>query len=126
MQIAHEQDIEELQLPGRSMRWFFSPKQQNAQNLSVCTIRVPVGETVRPAHSHPNGEEVIYIIKGRGRVMVDREIDAVEQGTAVLFPPGSIHMLKNTGTEDMKVICFFSPSSDVTTYETFNDISFPE
>ena len=40
------------------------------------------GETVRPAHSHPNGEEVIYIVRGNGRVMVEGEDRAEVQGLA--------------------------------------------
>ena len=62
----HEDDAEELGLPGRRMRWLVSKDAVNAKNCSTCVIRVSPGEKVTPAHSHPNGEEVIYIIKGRG------------------------------------------------------------
>ena len=55
----------------------------------MCVIRVEPGETVRPAHSHPNGEEVIYVVKGSGRVMVEGEVAPVQAGSAVLFPQGA-------------------------------------
>jgi quercetin dioxygenase-like cupin family protein len=123
--LVHETDVEELDLPGRHMRWLVTRERLNARHLSVCVIRVEPGQTVKPAHAHPNGEETIYIIRGTGRVWIDGAMDAVKEGTAVLFPQGSVHMLQNTGNEEMKVICFFAPPSDLSTYKFFNEIEFP-
>lgn len=123
--LVQQSDVEELDLPGRFLRWLVTPERLNARHLSVCSIRVPPGQTVRPAHSHPNGEEVIHIIRGSGRVMVDGAVDAVREGTTVLFPQGSVHMLQNTGSEEMRVICFFAPPSDLSTYKFFEDVDFP-
>ena len=123
--IVHENDVPELDLPGRHLRWVITSENVKAKCSSACIIRVPPGETVKPAHSHPNGEEVIHIICGTGRVYIDGNIEAVREGSTVLFPQGAIHMLQNTGKEEMKVICFFAPPSDLTSYKFFNDIEFP-
>jgi quercetin dioxygenase-like cupin family protein len=123
--LIHESDVPEVELPGRFLRWLVAPERLSARHLSVCVIRVPAGQTVRPAHSHPNGEEVIHIIRGSGRVVVDGEVDAVREGTTVLFPQGSVHMLQNTGSEEMKAICFYAPPSDLSTYRFFEDVEFP-
>jgi quercetin dioxygenase-like cupin family protein len=125
VRLVHENDVPEVALPGRQMRWLVNRDRLHAEHLSVCTIRVAPGEKVKPAHSHPNGEEAIYIIRGSGRVIVDGEVDAVSAGSMVLFPQGSVHMLQNTGGEEMKVICFFAPASDVSTYRFFEDVDFP-
>jgi uncharacterized cupin superfamily protein len=126
VRVVHESDIEEVALPGRHMRWLVNANSLHAKHLSVCVIRVPPGEKVRPAHAHPNGEESIYIIRGSGRVLVDGAVEAVKEGSAVLFPQGSVHMLQNTGTGEMKVICFFAPPSQLSTYEFFEDVDFPD
>jgi len=126
MKIIHEQKAEEVQLPGRALKWLVSPDTLPAENMSVCMIRVPAGETVHPAHAHPNCEEFIYVMQGQGRIMVDEEVEDVQAGTSVLFPAKSIHMLQNNGSEEMKVICFFAPSVDLSTYRHFEGISFPE
>ena len=123
--VVHESDVPELDLPGRHLRWVITAENVNAKCSSACIIRVPPGETVKPAHSHPNGEEVIHIIRGTGRVYIEGKIEAVHEGSTVLFPQGAIHMLQNTGKEEMKVICFFAPPSDLTTYKFFDDIEFP-
>ena len=126
MTIVHESDIPEVEHPGRFMRWLANENSLGAKNLSVCVIRVLPGETVRPAHSHPNSEELIYIITGSGKVMIEGEIGEVRTGSAVLFEQGKIHMLRNTGDTEMKVICFFAPATSVDNYKTFEEILFPE
>ena len=123
--IVHENDIPEVELPGRNMRWLVTSELLNAQHLSVCVIRVAPGSTVKPAHAHPNGEEAIYIIRGSGRVCIDGVVGPVKEGTAVLFPQGSVHMLQNNGTEEMKVVCFFAPPSNLGTYKFYEDVEFP-
>lgn len=126
VRLVHENDVEELALPGRKLRWLVTKDCLNAAHLSMCVIRVAPGQTVKPAHSHPNGEEVIYIIHGRGRVFVGGSIDSVNEGTAVLFPQGEIHMLQNTGPDEMKVACFFAPQTDLSNYKFFENVEFPE
>jgi quercetin dioxygenase-like cupin family protein len=124
--IVDESSIEALNLPGRSLRWLISKDMVNAEHCSMCVIEVAPGQTVRPAHSHPNGEEIIYIVQGSGRVMIEGVVGAVEAGNAVLFPQGQVHMLQNNGSEMMKVACFFAPPSDLGTYKCFEAIDFPE
>ena len=97
-----------------------------AQHCSVCVIRVAPGEKVRPAHSHPNGEEVIYIVRGsRTGAWSTGEVSPVREGTTVLFPQGEVHMLQNTGTEEMKVVCFFAPATGLENYMMHEDVEFP-
>ena len=124
--VLHETDAEELDLPGRHLRWLVAEDRLNAKHCSSCVIRVAPGEKVRPAHSHPNGEEVIYIIRGSGRVMVSGEVSPVSEGTAVLFPQGAVHMLHNTGNEEMKVVCFFAPATNLDNYKFYEDVDFPD
>ena len=124
--IVDENRIKALSLPGRELRWIITQETAGAQHCSMCVIEVAPGQTVRPAHSHPNGEEVIYIVKGVGRVMIDGIVEPVREGSAVLFPQGSIHMLQNSGDQTMKVACFFAPPSDLSTYKFFEDVKFPE
>ena len=108
------------------MRWVVSPETLHASHCSACVIRVAPGEKVRPAHSHPNGEEVIYIVRGSGRVLVAGEVQAVKAGTTVLFPQGAVHMLHNTGSEEMKVVCFFAPPTGLDNYRLYEGVDFPE
>ncbi len=60
--IIDEQSIEALDLPGRMLRWVVTPENANAHHCSMCVIEVQPGQTVKPAHSHPQGEEIIYLL----------------------------------------------------------------
>ena len=104
MKLLNERDAEERDLPGRYLKWLISPALTGAKYNSVCVIRVLPGRTVKPAHG---------------------EIQTVEEGTAVLFPEGSVHVLQNSGDVDMKVICFFAPPADLSTYKFYEDVEFP-
>jgi quercetin dioxygenase-like cupin family protein len=124
--VVHEDDVEELGLPGRTLRWLVSESAVNAAYCSACVIHLAPGDKVTPAHSHPNGEEVIYIIRGSGRVLVEGEVAAVRPGTTVLFPKGAVHMLHNSGAEEMKVICFFAPPTGLDNYKLHEGVDFPD
>ncbi len=125
VRINHEDDVEELDLPGRRLRWLVNSELLSSQYMSICMIRVAPGEKVRPAHSHPKGEEAIHIITGSGRVMVNGEVSPVQAGSTILFPQGEVHMLQNTGSEEMKVICFFAPGTDLDNYKFYEGVDFP-
>ena len=122
----HEDDATAIGLQGRELRWLIGRDGVPATHCSTSLIRVPPGEKARPAHSHPNGEEVIYIITGSGRVLVGGEVQAVRAGMAVLFPQGVVHMLHNTGGEEMKVVCFFAPPTGFENYQMHEDVDFPD
>src|SRR4051812_8625558 len=118
--IVDEQSIPALDLPGRQLRWVVTSENTDAKNCSMCVKEVQPGQTVKPAHSHPQGEEVIYLLSGSGRVWIDGEIGTVKQGCAVLFPQGKIHMLQNTSAGPMKVACFFAPGTSLDNYKFFD------
>jgi quercetin dioxygenase-like cupin family protein len=124
--IVHEDDVEALGLPGRQLSWLVAAGALEARHCSACVIRVAPGDKVRPAHAHPLGEEVIYIIRGSGRVLVAGEVSPVRTGSTVLFPRGAVHMLHNTGTEEMKVVCFFAPATGLENYEMHEGVDFPD
>ena len=122
----HEDDVEALGLPGRQLRWLVAAGALEARHCSACIIRVAPGDKVRPAHAHPLGEEVIYVIRGSGRVLVAGEVSPVRAGSTVLFPRGAVHMLHNTGTDEMKVVCFFAPATGLENYEMHEGVDFPD
>jgi uncharacterized cupin superfamily protein len=41
--------------------------------------------TVKPAHSHPYEEEVIYIIQGSGAVLIDGKVYPLRTGSLAAF-----------------------------------------
>jgi len=122
----HETEVDALDLPGRRLQWLVNNGGIPAAHCSVCRILVAPGDKVSPAHSHPNGEEVIYIMSGSGRVLVAGEVAPVSAGSVVLFPKGAIHMLHNTSAVEMEVVCFFAPPTGLDNYVTHEGVDFPD
>jgi quercetin dioxygenase-like cupin family protein len=126
VRVLHESEAEELELPGRHFRWLVAEGRIPSEDCSACVIRVAPGDKVRPAHSHPHSEEVIYVMSGSGRVLVEGEVASVRAGSTVLFPRGAVHMLHNTGPEEMKVVCFFAPATSLDNYKMYEGVDFPQ
>jgi quercetin dioxygenase-like cupin family protein len=122
----NEADVDALDLPGRRLQWLVGNGSLPAESCSACRIRVAPGDKVFPAHSHPNGEEVIYIIRGSGRVLVEGDVAPVSPGSVVLFPRGAVHMLHNTSDEEMEVVCFFAPPTGLDNYVAHEGVDFPD
>ena len=126
MKIIHEDDIEEKMIPGRFIRWIADEKSMQPKYCSSCIIRVLPGETVQPAHAHAEGEELIYLLSGKGEAWVDGEIRSMQTGSAVLFEQNAVHMIRNVGDEEMKVVCFFAPPTDLASYKLCEGLKFQE
>ncbi len=124
--VVYEDMIEAKELPGRSLRWLFTPEMKQSEKFTMNVVNIKPGSTVKPAHSHPANEEVIYIAGGSGDAYIDGKVYPVRTGTAVLFSEGSVHMLRNTGTTDMKVVCFFTPPATLEHYAFHEGTEFPE
>jgi uncharacterized cupin superfamily protein len=126
MPILHADQVKMQALPGRDLGWLAPSAQIRSERLSACIVRLPPGSTVRPAHAHPNGEELVYVVHGHGQVAIDGRVDEVRPGSAILFPQGSVHMLRNSGEDDLEAVCFYAPPSDLSTYRFYEEVEFPE
>jgi quercetin dioxygenase-like cupin family protein len=56
-------------------------------------------------HTHTGDCEIIYILSGKGKVLVEGGAETLLPGDAHYCPEGSAHALQNDGDEDL---CFFS------------------
>lgn len=56
-------------------------------------------------HTHKTHEELYIILRGSGQYQVDGEIFPVGEGTIVRVAPNGKRALKNTGSEDMVMLC---------------------
>jgi mannose-6-phosphate isomerase-like protein (cupin superfamily) len=122
--LVKENEIETQDLPGRKLRWLFSPEGHVAKHCSMNVVEIGPYETVRPAHAHPGAEEIIYVLSGSGKVWVDEKIRDIEINSAVLFPAGSVHMVRNDNSQPLRLACFFAPPIDSKGYEFYEEAGF--
>ena len=56
-------------------------------------------------HTHKTHEELYIILKGEGQYQVDGEIFPVSEGTIIRVAPDGKRALKNTGSENLTMMC---------------------
>ena len=122
----NETNSEKIDMPGRTVYWLQKPSKTGGKYNSLCTVVYQPGERAKPAHAHDNGEEIIYVISGIGKVLVGDEVYALEPGMSVLFPQGVQHMVWNTGDVPLHLACFYGPSEEATTYTFDDSVDFEE
>ena len=62
-------------------------------------------------HNHPDSDEILYILSGRGEQMVDdSETFAVGPGQAVFIPKAAFHSTVNTGWEPLVLLAVYAPA----------------
>jgi oxalate decarboxylase/phosphoglucose isomerase-like protein (cupin superfamily) len=63
-------------------------------------------------HNHPGCEEILYVVSGRGKQMIDidgERWEPVAEGDTVHIPADVFHATVNTGWEPLKLIAVYCP-----------------
>ena len=123
--VIDKETKEKILLQGRAVTWLMTPETIGSKYSSACIVEVFPGKRTLPAHSHPNGEEIIYIISGEGQVLIGQEVYNIKEGSIMLFPQGVPHMLSNTGELHLRGICFYAPVLEAVSYEYHESVNFP-
>src|ERR671916_1636814 len=62
-------------------------------------------------HNHPDSDEILYILAGKGEQMVDdSQTFPVSAGQAVWIPKGAFHSTVNTGWDPMVILAIYAPA----------------
>jgi len=97
-----------------------------AKHCSSCVIRIAPGEKVRPRTATLTAKRSFISFADPAACWVAGEARRVREVTVVLFPQGAVHMLHNTGDTEMKVVCFFAPSTNLENYQMHEGVDFPD
>jgi mannose-6-phosphate isomerase-like protein (cupin superfamily) len=64
---------------------------------------LPAGKSFQ-SHFHEDMQEVFILIRGVARITVEDKEATMGRGDAVVIPVGAVHMMENTGKEDVEYI----------------------
>ena len=68
---------------------------------------IPPGRA--PDHFH-NYEEVLFILKGEGRMWAGETNTPIGPGSCIYLPKGQVHCVENTGTGELRLLGVFYPA----------------
>ncbi len=108
-------EVESRPAPNRKIREFFSSQTLGAKAVTFRVVdMLPVSQQEpRKPHAHPDFEEVIYVISGRGKFWVEGEWHNIKEGDALLVPAGVMHATFNTTDEPLRLASFFPVAEGV-------------
>ncbi|MEK7130544.1 MAG: cupin domain-containing protein [Patescibacteria group bacterium] len=65
-------------------------------------------------HYHPEAEETYYILKGKGKMLIDGKEHFVHSGDAIFIRPSEKHQIFTEGNKDLEFIVICAPSWEPT------------
>lgn len=103
-------EVEFRRAPSRRIAELISSKTVGSQHISLRVVEI-LGkgeEEPRDPHVHLYAEEIIYVQSGSGELRCEDGVLPLEEGDAVLIPPGIRHMVRNLQETPMRLLCVFS------------------
>ncbi len=78
-----------------------------SKELRVNLAHFPPGTSATP-HTH-EWDHCMYIIKGKGKMVVAEEEGIIKKGMVIFIPPGAVHSVQNIGKGELIVLGISGP-----------------
>ena len=95
---------------GRTNYWLCRPEVCEAQDIQICRAVLPGGEG-HNFHTHPELEEVIYVLEGQVEHWVEQEKRLLGPGETAHIPRGIVHATFNPTSQDAVILAILSPAA---------------
>lgn len=101
---------------------YFRQVLATGPHSQVVIMSINPGEDIGE-ETHPDNDQVLYLVAGRGKAVLNHEETDYSAGDLVLVPAGTLHNFVNSGGEDLKIITTYSPPHhpDGTIHKTKQD-----
>jgi mannose-6-phosphate isomerase-like protein (cupin superfamily) len=87
---------------------FFREVIETGKHTQVVVMSIPPGGEIGE-EVHKDNDQVLYLIKGEGHVILDGEKRPFRKNDLVLVNAGTKHNFINDGEIDMKILTTYSP-----------------
>ena len=95
---------------GRTNYWLCHTEVCEAKDLQICRAVLPAGEG-HNFHTHPELEEVIYVLEGEVEQWVETEMRLLKVGEVAHIPKGMVHATFNPSAKDAVILAVLSPAA---------------
>lgn len=80
-------------------------------SLTYCVEIFDIGGKT-PPNRHQWAAEMFFILKGEGRALCDGKEVVLHAGDSMMVPPQGTHVIENTGSTRLYVLCVMVPNED--------------
>lgn len=102
--IIHLEDVQPSEDPCGLLRELYG-----SEKISIAHDIV-LGEA--EPHMHKKMEEVYYVTKGIGQIMIDEEVLDIKEGDLIPIPKNTWHYLRKIDEKDLEVLVITHPRYD--------------
>lgn len=103
------------------LTWLVGAKQMAGSEQTLGVVSIRPGQR-NPLHSHPNCEELLYVLSGECEHRLGEETYNLGPGSVIRIPRGVAHFARCTSAGPLRaIICFSSPDRKTTTLETVGE-----
>ena len=94
----------------RELKVLLSPKRhRTSPDIGMGMVTIPPGESGN-SHFHEIEQETWFIVSGRGKLTIGKEVVDLEPNMVVVAPEGVPHQIVNDGGEELKALFIFTPA----------------
>jgi quercetin dioxygenase-like cupin family protein len=112
MDVVNVSDLETTELKSGAsdeVAWtggFFAYGGHDAEQSATIYFAIPPGD--RLGKHVDTAEETQFILSGQGELLLDDGAKPIKPGDVFVLNEGTSHDLRNTGSEDLRIVAFFS------------------
>ncbi len=103
-----QDSAEKETIGGRHHIWHSKPGLTPTEDLITVHCTIPPGGS-HSFHTHPNKEEVIYVIEGEAEQWVGQEKQTLQPGDSAYIPRSAVHATFNRSDKDLKFLAIVTP-----------------
>ena len=87
---------------------FFRQEIETGEHTQIVLMSIPPAGEIG-MEVHPDTDQVLYLVEGEGKVILDGQERPFKKHDLVLVHAGTWHNFVNTGKKDLKIITTYSP-----------------
>ena len=95
-----------------------------SHDLAAGTVTLPPGQCQPGSATHPETEEIYYVLKGKGRISVGDDVYEVAEGTFLYIPLNTSHRIYNTD-ENEELHIFWANTPRLGRFEGYKPLRDP-
>ncbi len=97
------------EMKGKKIREGVETKIFSGDKITLQLAHLKPGHAVVPNHSHPDHEQICYVISGRMDLPIGDDLVHLKAGSCIVIPPGVVHDGILQGKEDVLVMDIWTP-----------------
>jgi len=104
---ADEAEVERLE--GKTHHWYFKEGLGDAESLVFVRARIVPGAG-HAFHTHPEMDEIIYVLEGAMTQWLEHEERELRPGDSIFIPRGIVHGCVNETAAECEFLAVLSPA----------------